>query len=143
VKTVKCFDDLRAYGINCLTGEACGIGYRILCDLDEKGAALVRKCLGLVPGSVFARGWNNSQGWSVMLPHEMVIPLGIFALLDNGCKEVLATNGELYGVELEEDADKLYQTLMQFGRSHVRRLKYRGTGPGGDRHVHEMSGRVL
>jgi hypothetical protein len=35
-KTIK-WDDLRKYGINPLTGEACRFGQRILTDLIERG----------------------------------------------------------------------------------------------------------
>ena len=47
MKTVTCFNDLAAYGIEPLTGEACGLGYRILCDVTERGRNVVGKALGI------------------------------------------------------------------------------------------------
>jgi hypothetical protein len=34
-----------------------------------------------------------------MLPHEMLVPLGIFALLESGCSEVWRNGETLIGVE--------------------------------------------
>ena len=33
MQKITCWDDLRPYGIGALTGEACGLSYRILCDV--------------------------------------------------------------------------------------------------------------
>ena len=35
MKTITCWNDLTAYGISPLTGEACGLMYRILFDVTE------------------------------------------------------------------------------------------------------------
>jgi hypothetical protein len=43
VKTITCWNDLREFGIDPLTGEACGLGYRILFDLDERGVLVQRE----------------------------------------------------------------------------------------------------
>lgn len=44
---VACFDDLRPYGIIALTGESCGLMYRILCDVTERGRLILAKALGI------------------------------------------------------------------------------------------------
>ena len=33
MKSIGCWNDLASYGIDALTGEACGLSYRILCDV--------------------------------------------------------------------------------------------------------------
>ena len=47
MKTVNCWNDLEPYGIVLLTGEACGLCYRLLCDLTEQGRKILGKCLGI------------------------------------------------------------------------------------------------
>jgi hypothetical protein len=37
MKTISNWDALREYGIDALTGEACSLMYRILCDLTQNG----------------------------------------------------------------------------------------------------------
>ncbi len=41
MKYIHDWNDLRAYGINYLTGEACAVGKRLLCDVNERGRAVV------------------------------------------------------------------------------------------------------
>lgn len=41
MKTVRRWDDLAEFGIVPLTGEACGLMYRILCDLTDRGKRIV------------------------------------------------------------------------------------------------------
>ena len=44
--TISNWQQLSEYGIVILTGEACGLAYRYLCDLTEQGKKIVEKCLG-------------------------------------------------------------------------------------------------
>lgn len=44
--------DLREYGIEWLTGEACHYGMRILCDLTVPGLRLVTRFFGLLPAEI-------------------------------------------------------------------------------------------
>ena len=37
MKSIRRWDDLCAHGIVPLTGEACGLSYRILCDVTARG----------------------------------------------------------------------------------------------------------
>jgi hypothetical protein len=145
MKNVNCWSDLRPYGIDLLTGEACGLSYRLLCDVTDKGRGLLQKAMGL-PGLVLAEPWNvgNAQEpnvGSIMLPHCMLVPLGIFALLENDCREIwLCKNEFLIGVEFS-DSPATVRAMEDFAeRDIVRRLAYRGTA--GDRNVHQMSGRI-
>jgi hypothetical protein len=91
MKTVACWNDLRPYGIEPLTGEACGLMWRILFDVTEKGRRVVGKCFG-VPNIVLAEPWNRGTAeephvGSIMLTAEALLPLAVFALLENGCPE--------------------------------------------------------
>ena len=47
MQKITCWDDLRPYGIDVLTGEACGLSYRILCDVTESGKQTIQKALGI------------------------------------------------------------------------------------------------
>lgn len=106
MKIIRCLGDLREYGIEILTGEACNIGCRLLCDLTQRGVKLVAKTFGmpepsfahsgeLIPGHSFAYQWNSGGEGSkkhvasIMLGYSDWQTLAIFALLDSpGCKEV-------------------------------------------------------
>ena len=86
MKTISSWNDLSQYGIKLLTGEACGLSYRLLCDLTEHGKHVIEKCLDTK--IQLTEPWNSGAIGSILLPPEMLVPLGIFALLESGCKEV-------------------------------------------------------
>lgn len=46
MKSIRCWDDLSAYGTVPLTGEARGLSYRILCDMTVRGKKTLEKGLG-------------------------------------------------------------------------------------------------
>jgi hypothetical protein len=147
MKTISSFRDLDAYGIDALTGEACGLGYRILCDLTENGRKVLAKVFG-VPQFAITPPWNSGTKsdphiGSVLLAHEMLVPLAVIALLDNGCKEVwLVRDGGVIGIEPDDSADMIEANRHLVGDRLLRTLAYRGTAAGGDRNTHVMSGRV-
>ena len=78
MKTIRNWSDLRPYGIDCLTGEACGISARALCDLTEDGQKLVREFLGLPYNAPFAPAWNSAAG-SCFLPWDILPGLSAHA----------------------------------------------------------------
>jgi hypothetical protein len=85
MRTIASWKDLEPYGIMPLTGEACGLMYRILFDVTELGASIFRKCYGLARNSTLGEAWNRGSPeaphiGSVMLSNEAMVPLGIFAL---------------------------------------------------------------
>ena len=43
MKSIRSWDDLSAHGIVPLTGEACGLSYRILCDVTGRGKKIMEK----------------------------------------------------------------------------------------------------
>jgi hypothetical protein len=140
MKTVSSWDHLRPYGIDLLTGEACALGYRLLCDLTLQGQNTVERCFSV---AIQSENWNsgsdaNPHVASIMLTHEMLLPLAVFALLDSGCREVWITDGAAIGIESTDTADQV-KRLKQLHKLH-RRFEYHG--PFEDRNQHQMSGRV-
>lgn len=140
MKFLCCFNDLSPLGIIPLTGEACGLGYRLLCDVTVQGARAIDKCLGVKVS--FADPWNRGTGndphiGSIMLAHEMLLPLGVFAMLESGCKEVWSKGGFLLGIDATDSPEEVARLWQLHGP--LRQLSYRGTV--GDRNVHAMSGR--
>ena len=145
MKAVNRIKDLEPFGIDPLTGEACGLMYRVLCDVTEKGKKIIEKCLGLAnlgPAENWNRGSDSDPHiGSIMLPLEMVTPIAVFALLENGCKQVLILkSGAVCGFEDKDPAELVAFYLDHYKDDIQRNLGYRGTA--GDRNVHVMSGRV-
>jgi hypothetical protein len=145
VKTIGGWNDLRAYGIEVLTGEACGLTYRILCDVTAKGKAILEKSLG-VRELQLPESWNRGSEadphvGSILLAPDLLPMLGIFALLESGCPEVWRTSdGAVFGFEPGDDDARRKSVLGIHADRLVRRYAYAGTA--GDRNVHVMSGRV-
>jgi hypothetical protein len=145
MKTINCWDDLTQHGIVPLTGEACGLMYRILCDVTASGKRLLEKAFAVADLGL-NESWNrgsedDAHVGSIMMPHDFLPFVGIFALLEDRCPEVWLTKGNgLVGIE-ESDAAEEIQRFKQFhARDLVRRFAYSGTA--GDRNRHMMSGRV-
>lgn len=145
MKTVACWDDLRPFGFEPLTGEACGLMWRILFDVTERGRKIIGKCFG-VPNITLAEPWNRGTDdephvGSIMLTPESLVPLAVFALLEDGCPEVYyVIGGGVVGVERGDPPGTAGEVHQVYGAKHVRRFIYGGTA--GDRNVHVMSGRV-
>lgn len=145
MKKISCWNDLTAFGIEILTAEACGLSYRYLCDVTEKGRKVLSVAFG-IPNFTLAEAWNRGTDesphvGSIMLSHCMFTPIGVFALLESGCKEVwLLKGGELYGIEPSERPQDIV-VLNAFGKAElVRTFSYGGTA--GSRNQHVMSGRI-
>jgi hypothetical protein len=144
MKIISSLRDLEPFGIVLLTGEACGLQYRILCDVTTAGKRVVEKCLGL-PDTKFANPWNAGTAevpyvGSVMLAPEMLIPLAVFACLENGCAEAYRMDDFVVGIEPGDAPDAAVNVELTYRVKRVRRFSYRGTA--GDRNVHQMTGRV-
>ena len=145
MKTINSWNDLQAYGIELLTGEACGLGYRLLCDVTERGRKTIEKCLGLT-NLVLPESWNRGSTedphvGSIMLTREMLEPLAVFALLEAGCKEVYLVKNSVVGIEASDPPTAIEDVKRWSGVEYARRYAYRGTA--GDRNVHVMSGRIV
>ena len=145
MKTITRWDHLSEFGIVPLTGESCGLGYRMLCDVTAKGKTILEKCLG-IPDLHLPESWNQgSQAephvGSVLLAPELLVPIAVFALLENGCKEVWKVENQgVHGIQFSDPPDTAESLKKWLGAERLRRLAYRGTAS--DRNVHVMSGRV-
>ncbi len=145
MKSINCWDDLPRYGIKPLTGEACGLMYRILCDVTARGKRVLEKALDVAELGL-RDNWNQGSDddphvGSVMLAREVLPFVGIFALLEAGCREVwLTKSGGLIGIERSDDAEDVERFKQFHGNDLARRFAYNGTA--GDRNEHMMSGRV-
>jgi hypothetical protein len=134
--------DLERYGIVPLTGEACGLMYRVLFDVTAEGKRILEKCFGL-SRLTLDDSWNRGTAehphiGSIMIAPEMLPAIGIFALLEHGCSEVWRKGDVLYGVELSDPPEQVER--LKRNDSHLRRFAYQGTA--GDRNIHQMTGRV-
>src|SRR4051794_15911317 len=104
MKCIGCFNDLIPFGIEPLTGESCGLGYRILCDVTEPGRRILAKLFG-IPTLTLGEAWNRGTAdqphvGSILLTQEMVMPLAVFALLETGCSEAwLLEDKSVVGME--------------------------------------------
>lgn len=104
MKVISEIQDLREFGINYLTGEACALSMRGLYDLDDQGIEIVCEALSISREGL-AGGWN-SGGASIMLSADMVPTLGVFALRRH-CHTVFSarkqghygTHTVIYGLE--------------------------------------------
>jgi hypothetical protein len=140
MKIVSKWDAMREFGIDALTGEACSLGLRLLCDLTAAGRATVERCFGV---TIRSENWNSGSTdaphvASIMVTREMLLPLAIFALLDAGCTEVWITDAAAIGVETSDPADQVER--LKEVHNLQRRFAYSGRFQ--DRNQHQMSGRV-
>lgn len=119
MKVLTQFSGLQQFGINPLTGEACAYGLRILCDLTEKGADLVRSFLGAPELDCFPQNWNSVTAGegercvcSVLLPRSAMRDLMIFALFaEDECSEVLVSVEGIYGLQPHDEYRERYLEL--------------------------------
>ena len=146
MQKINCWDDMRKYGVDLLTGEACGLSYRLLCDVTQKGKQTIQKALG-VANLGLADNWNRGDPHdpnigSIMVVPELFIPLAIFSLLEHGCREVFQTkSGGLVGIESADGPERVEAIKRLYADNFVRRYAYAGTA--GDRNRHEMTGRTV
>lgn len=93
LKVLRDWNDLRPYGINCLTGEACNLSARLLCDLTDEGRSLICEILGLPYNTEFCGAWNGGEGhiWRAMLPYHLFPVIAVFALLKSGATVAIHT----------------------------------------------------
>ena len=146
MKTINCWDDLSRYGIVPLTGEACGLSYRLLCDVTAAGKRVIEKALGVAQLGLH-ENWNHgsaddSHVGSIMLAPDLLPFIGVFALLEAGCREVWLTKGQtVIGIEAEDSPDCVESFQRIHANDLARRFAYAGTA--GDRNQHMMTGRVV
>ena len=140
MKTISDWAALRDYGIEALTGEACSLCYRMLCDLTQNGKAIVERALSV---EIASENWNSGSEddphvASIMVTTEMIVPLGVFALLEAGCTEVWITEASVIGAEPSDSEEEV--EMMKRLHKPRRRFAYKGSHK--DRNEHQMSGRI-
>jgi len=140
MKTISGLAGLSEFGVVPLTGEACSLMYRTLCDLTAAGKATVERALGV---AIQSENWNRGADSdphiaSLMVAPEMVLSLGIFALLEAGCTEVWLGDDTVLGVEADD-----IEEHVAFMNEHLNaRRRFAYSGPYKDRNQHQMSGRI-
>ena len=145
MRTIACWDDLRPYGIVALTGESCGLSYRILCDVTARGKALLEKVFGVTVFDL-PDNWNRGEETdphigSIMLVPEMLTPIAVFALLESGCTEAWTVEHHgVIGIEPRNSPDQIEAFKQCYAKNLDRRFGYFGTA--GDRNVHVFTGRT-
>jgi hypothetical protein len=157
MKTLHTCNDLTAYGVHPLTGEADAYSRRTLCDLSTEGIVLLTAYFGLshtVEASrAFPANWNGYVGEakavaSVLLAHTVMLDLMVYALLHvERFDFVYEEAGSLSGFN-EEDTRAMdyYREAVSTrpgSRLHHNQAKKCRAPQVEDRHVHVMSGRVL
>jgi len=82
-KELRNWRDLEQYGIIVLTGEACSIGMRYLCDLTQTGVNVLSDFFGGRISFDKDSNWNSSRQAvaSVMLPTDIFQQLAVFCVL--------------------------------------------------------------
>ena len=135
-EAIRDWNDLRKHGINCLTGEACGLGMRLLCDLTEQGVETIKAFFGA--DLQLAENWNSGGVASCMLPRSILKDLAAFCLIREGAEIVVDLTDSVCATDSE--------TLERWREEcpeHVGRVYYRsGNACGGTRNRHQMSGRA-
>lgn len=164
MKVINNWHDLEPYGIKALTGEACALSMRLLCDVNRSGLNLMERALGgvsITPNP----DWNGHDAiGSLLIPYDMFESIAVIALttrngfntvaaLNRGCigfnrQEVLAEIKALEWCPLKKECEDWIEAfLIKSGRPDVKRWYTLDVNPDpkitiDDRNVHQMSGRV-
>ena len=139
--------NLKDYGINVLTGEACAFGMRLLCDLSEAGVALLTDFFGLCYRDIpFPRNMNSMVGdepaiASCMLSRSILTEIYLFILFSKGWQVALIQNGEVTGMNINT-----YEEIKNAWPKDVtvrRNYKSASQPSVGSRNIHAFTGRIL
>lgn len=109
MRTMRDWNDLRHYGVNFLTGEACAVGKRLLCDVSDQGRRLLCQVFGLPPNTAFTENWNSQVNGqpaigSIFLPPSLFTFISAMIFLETGCKCAVAVeNGQVIGIDPDDD----------------------------------------
>ena len=119
MRTMRDWNDLRNYGVNFLTGEACAVGKRLLCDVSDQGRRLLCQVFGLPVNTRFAENWNSSVNGqpaigSIFLPPSMFTFIAAMILLQTGCKcAVVVENGQVIGIDPDDDVSGMVRLPVE------------------------------
>jgi hypothetical protein len=148
MKVIKSWDDLPRYGIVPLPEDACGLSFRILCDVTAKGKAVLEKALS-VKELVLHEKWTpglpeDPHVGSIMLAPGMLTFIAAFLLLENGCQEAwLTTDHHLTGFGAEDSLERVeyFKRYYSDRDGVIRHFEYAGTAF--DRNIILRHGRVF
>lgn len=145
-------------GINPLTGEACALSMRILCDMNAEGAALMREYLGLPFDCALSPAWNSTVNGkpsvaSVMIERSAFPALVHFALLRKGFRYVYGRDDAVESSGFNDSDLSHYPDLRGYIDGTAQRAGFdqgarvyrnpRSAAPSvGTRNVHAFSGRA-
>jgi hypothetical protein len=110
IKQIITLKDMEPFGIEALTGEACGYGLRELCDLNEDGAKYLREFFSLADNA-FLPPWNSHGKYgkhvaSILIGHHSFDDIAIFLLLKHHLWVVGAREGT-FAADTEEELDAI------------------------------------
>lgn len=118
--SIRGWKDLESFGIIYLTGEACNINARLLCDVTKSGKELLESHFGCE--LVLRPNYNNGTTQdphigSILLPRGFWQHIGIFALLKHH-KQVYTYESDgwgfgIYTVEPNQSRQEIRDTLLQ------------------------------
>ena len=140
--TISGWEDLRQFGINVLTGEACAYNLRLLCDVSEEGREAALEWLGLPHDTKLAAPWNSTVDGrpavgSIMLDRNAWERVGQFLLFRAGALAIAHIGvpsgiiGIFNDVRLQQYANSKFSLTRNYAHNAVR-----------GRNVHAMTGRV-
>lgn len=116
MKSIHDWNDFYRFGINVLTGESCGLGMRLLCDVDENGWKLLDEFFGNThsrnadnPDSGNGVNDDAPTSGSILLPRSIFEELAVFCLMhEDGVDAAVilpwvnGLTGGIYGMTSEE-----------------------------------------
>jgi hypothetical protein len=140
VSEVTEWKDLEHFGIIMLTGESCGLGMRLLCDLNTRGVLIINEFLG---GNVTFKkdsNWNNGAVASILLPRSILQDLAAFCLLKENKIVVVCPGGDVVGMDEKEFEWRNQVTGWRESLLHV--YQKHGTASDGMRNQHRFTGRI-
>ena len=149
--TVHSMQDLPQFGLNPLTGEACALSMRTLCDVNAEGKALLEEFFG-VQDINLAAPWNSTVFvrpaiGSIMITREMVKPLAQFGFFRAGALAVVvqadSSMDGIFTAERLAQYEKMVKEHPQVNCHILRNYSVTSSHPMvGTRNVHAFTGRA-
>ena len=107
------FKQLEQMGIIPLTGESCSAGFRLLCDVTEKGRKIILDFFGLPQDTKLAANWNRGVGdedehvGSIMLSYDMLPDIAAWAMAFHGATHIqISRSGYVAGYTIPEETEE-------------------------------------
>lgn len=133
--TIQEFRQLERFGFNILTGEACNLGLRILCDVNEDGKLLFCRTLGIPVTSELSEPWNPRSliqdkipVGSVFVPRDLYGTLAVFCLYSlTDVSVVLQVQQSFLGLGKNEEYhhhQELYDLAVKYNYDELRRVMF-------------------